>query len=231
MDLLEEGEQWEALKAWFRENGLAIIGGALLGTLALLGWRWWQSRTETQHLAANVAYETLLGKFTETDPDGAVKALEQFRKDYADSAYAAPAELAAARILVSRNELDKAVGYLRSVADTSKDLQLRTVARLRLARVQIAQGKADEALATLGTGDAGAFASVFAEVRGDALLAKGDKAGALREYQAARQTREPGGDAPGADGANLLDLKINDLASEAASPAAVPPVATGKTTP
>lgn len=223
MDLLEEGEQWEAVKAWFKENGLAIVGGVLLGTLALSGWRWWQSRAESQHLAANAAYEKLLGGLDAGDTEGALKSLDQFRKDFAGSAYAAPAELAAARILVLRNQLDRAVGYLRSVADTAKDPQLRTVARLRLARVQVAQGKPDEALATLlGPAETGAFRSVFAEVRGDALQAKGDKAGALREYQAAREAREPGGDTPGADGADLLDLKINDLRGEAATPAAAP---------
>ena len=222
MDLLEEGEQWEAVKAWFKENGLAIVGGALLGTLALLGWRWWQARGETQHLAANTAYEKLLGSIDGSDIDGSLKSLDQFRKDYGTSAYAAPAELAAARLLVSRNELDKAAVHLRSVADTAKDPQLRIVAKLRLARVQIAQGKPDDALATLGTGDAGAFKSVFAEVRGDALHAKGDKAGALREYQAARDSREPGGETAAADGSDLLDLKINDLRGEAATSATAP---------
>jgi len=222
VDLLEEGEQWEAVKAWFKDNGLAIVGGALLGTLGLVGWRWWQSRAESQHLAANTAYEQLLGSFESGDTDSGLKSLDQFRKEYAGSAYAAPAALAAARILVMRNELDKAVGYLRSVADTAPDLQLRTVAKLRLARVQIAQGKPDEALATLGTADAGAFKSVFAEVRGDALQAKGDKAGALREYQTARDSREQGGENPGAGGADLLDLKINDLRGAAATPATAP---------
>jgi len=89
VDLLEEGEQWEAVKAWLKENGLAIVGGALLGTLALFGWRWWQSRAESQHLAANVAYEKLLGSFDAGDTEGALKSLDQFRKDFAGSAYAA----------------------------------------------------------------------------------------------------------------------------------------------
>jgi predicted negative regulator of RcsB-dependent stress response len=53
---------------------------------------------------------------------------------------------------------------------------------------------------------AGAYAARYAEVRGDALLTKGDRAGALAAYRAAR-----------ADEANtlddqLLDLKIEDLA-------------------
>ncbi len=45
---------------------------------------------------------------------------------------------------------------------------------------------------TLGTADQGAFEGRFAEVRGDAYFAKGDKAAALREYRAARVAIGPG---------------------------------------
>ena len=75
---------------------------------------------------------------------------------------------------------------------------------LRIARIQLDQNKADDALATLAAAQPGAFAARFAEVRGDALLAKGDRAAALKAY------REAVGS--GADGSNeLLTLKINAL--------------------
>ena len=212
MDLLEEGEQWEAVKAWFRENGLAIVAGALIGVIGLFGWRWWQSHTETQHVAASEAYERLLSGVEGSDLAKTLKDLEQFQKDYAGSAYEAPAQLAMARLHIARDELDKAASLLRSVAEGAKDPQLRTVATLRLARVQISQGKPDDAIRTLGTEDRGAFKSSFAEVRGDALQAKGDNAGALREYEAAKASRAAGGEGSAGE-SDLLDLKINDLKS------------------
>jgi predicted negative regulator of RcsB-dependent stress response len=85
------------------------------------------------------------------------------------------------------------------------------VARLRLARVQIAQQKSDDALATLNGVQPGAFGPRFHEVRGDADLAKGDKAGALAEYRAARAM-----DMGGGRDATLLDLKISDLVADSA---------------
>jgi predicted negative regulator of RcsB-dependent stress response len=96
------------------------------------------------------------------------------------------------------------------VAERSKDRDLALVARLRLARVQIAQGKADGALATLNAVQPGAFGAHFHEVRGDAYYAKGDRAAALKEYHSAQ--------AAGSE--SLLGLKIADLA--AAAPAAAP---------
>ena len=78
-----------------------------------------------------------------------------------------------------------------------------------LEAVQIEQHQADAALATLAAGDAGAFAGRFAEVRGDALLAKGDRAGALKAYREAQAAQAAL--ASGASGDDLLTLKINEL--------------------
>ena len=36
-----EEQQVEALKDWWKQNGLAVIGGAVLGVSALIGWRGW----------------------------------------------------------------------------------------------------------------------------------------------------------------------------------------------
>jgi len=52
----------------------------------------------------------------------------------------------------------------------------------------------------------GEFARRFADARGDVLLAKGDRDGALREYLAART-----GSDSGAVDNDVLDLKIRDL--------------------
>ena len=87
-----------------------------------------------------------------------------------------------------------------------QDPELRMVARVRLARVQLAQSKFDDALATLKVPDEGEFSTRIADVRGDVLLAKGDRAGALREYLAART-----GESKGRVDTELLDLKIRDL--------------------
>src|SRR5437588_299906 len=105
-----------------------------------------------------------------------------------------------------------AAGVLAAVAENSKDRDLALVARLRLARVQIAQGKTDGALATLNAAQPGAFAAQYHEVRGDAYYAKGDKTAALKEYRSAQTAASD----------SLLTLKIADLAADApgAAPAA-----------
>jgi predicted negative regulator of RcsB-dependent stress response len=54
--------------------------------------------------------------------------------------------------------------------------------------------------------DAGAFGARFAQARGDILMTKGDRAGALKEYQSARSSGAETLDV------GLLDLKIDELA-------------------
>jgi predicted negative regulator of RcsB-dependent stress response len=132
--------------------------------------------------------------------------VDELNREYASTPYAALATLIAARTQVDANELDKAATGLKGVMDTASDPEIRTIARLRLARVQSAQGKYDEALATLKVEEPGEFAPRIADMRGDVLLAKGDRAGALREYLAART-----GEDKGQVDRDLLDLKIRDL--------------------
>lgn len=210
-DLLSEGEQWEAVKAWLRSNGAALLAGLALGALGLFGWRWWDARTERVALEAAGKYQQLLAALDRAEVTVATAHLDELKKNHGSSAYVGPAELALARVHVASNEMEQAANALRNVMTQSEDEQLRLVARLRLARVQLSQGKADEALATLGTLPQGsAFAARYAEVRGDVLHFKGDRAGALKEYLAARDAGSAA-DQGGVADAGHLELKINDL--------------------
>lgn len=216
-DYLTERDQWEALKTWLRENGAWIVAGVLLGAAILYGWRWWQERTTTESLTAAARYADVVSALDRGDQSRAAQLTEQLHADFGDTPYADQGELALARVNVETGELEEAAKRLRRVMNESQDESLRHVARLRLARVEIAQGKPDEALKTLGGVKPGAFDPRYAEVRGDALLARGDRAGALAEYRKALEATEPGLVDTG-----LLQLKINDLAPPDAAPSAKP---------
>ena len=38
---LEEEEQIEAIRNWWKENGRSVIAGAVLGLAAIFGWQGW----------------------------------------------------------------------------------------------------------------------------------------------------------------------------------------------
>lgn len=208
-EYLSESEQWERLKAWFRANGLWILAGIIIALGGIAGWNWWQDRQDRLALEAAARYQQITDALARNDVTRAKSLSAELERDYPDSPYVDQAHLFGARIAVEAGDLAKADSLLRSVMERSRDEQLKLVARLRLARVQLAQNKPDDALATLSA-PAGAFEARFHEARGDVLFAKGDKAGALKEYEAAQagtQTRSVD--------AQTLQLKINDLKADA----------------
>jgi len=201
-----EAEQMERAKSWLKTNGIWIIAGIAIGAGGLGGYRWYEERRDAQAEAASARYEELVDAFTRRDNVRGTTLLEELNREYAWTPYASLGTLIAARVQVEANELDKAAVSLKSVMDNAKDEELRMVARLRLARVQSALGKFDDALATLKVAEPGEFAPRLADTRGDVLLAKGDRDGALREYLAART-----GENDGRIDLEMLDLKIRDL--------------------
>ena len=206
MSEYSEAEQLERAKGWLKSNGIWIIAGIAIGVGGLGAWRWYQERREAQAETASARYEELVDAFTRNDKARGMTLLDQLNREYAWTPYASLGTLIAARVQVEANELDKAAAGLKSVMDSAKDDELQMVARLRLARVQAAQGKYDDALATLKVEESGEFAPRIADTRGDVLLAKGDRAGALKEYLAARASEDNG-----RLDFDLLDLKIRDL--------------------
>lgn len=218
-EYLSEKEQWEQVKAWLRDNGLWIIAGIAVGAAALGGWRWYQDHVDSVGAQANAKYTQVLEAFGRGDRTQGFVLLGELERDYSSSPYVDQGRLMAARMYVDSGELDKAVPELQTVTEHSKDSELALLARLRLARVQIAQNKADAALATLNGMKPGAFEPRYHEILGDAYYAKGDKATALKEYLKAKV-----GDFGGSD-SQQLDLKISDLSAEN------PPSVAGTVTP
>lgn len=220
-DYLSEKERWEWVRAQVRENAPAVILAAVVVLGSLAGWRWWQEREDSARVAAGGRYMKMVEALDHGDHAQAMVLLGELERESAGSSYTDQAKMLAARVYMEAGELDKAANELSTVAGQSKDHNLADVARLRLARVQVAQGKADAALATLGPNDATAFAGRSHEVRGDAYFAKGSQAEALREYRAAK-------DAGPAMSNPLLDLKIADLSGDTAPAATAAPAALAK---
>jgi len=160
------------------------------------------------YMEANAQYQQMLAAFGKNDMPTVIKLADQLVKDHPRTGYAEQAQLAAARMQVENNQLPGALDRLQKVETSTPDQELKLVVRLRIARIQIEQNRADDALATLSAVDPGAFAGRFAEVRGDALRAKGDRAGALKAYREAQSSQAA---QAGNSAGDLLALKINEL--------------------
>lgn len=185
MEDLSDIEREEQLRGFWRDNWLTIVGGVAIGLGGIAGWRYWQDHVRERAESAEAGYSGVLEALTGNRTEDAATRAKALRADNPSSPYADQAELALARAAVDRRDYDEAGRLLRGVMDGSRDTELRHIARLRLARVLIEQEKAGEAVELLEPSGAGAFAPYYHEVRGDALAAADDAAGARREYDAA----------------------------------------------
>ena len=185
MEDLTDNEQEEQLRRWWSENWLWIVGGIALGLALLWGWQYWKSSKVAAAQREETAYAAVLDSLDKNQFDQAALQAKAMREERATSPYADQADLALARAAIESRKLDDAAQRLKSVADGSKDPELRAAARTRLARVLIEQGKFDASLALLDVASAGAFAALYHDIRGDAFAGKGDPVAARREYQAA----------------------------------------------
>ena len=214
-EYMNEQEQWEYVRNWVRQNGAWLLAGVVLASAGLWGWRSWQAHREAMLLEAATQYQQVLAAVGRNDLQAVIAAADKLTAAHPRTGYADQAQLVAARMQVEGNQFAGALVRLQQVESSTRDDELKLVVRLRVARLQIEQNRIDDALATLNAVQPGAFAGRYAEVRGDALLAKGDKSGALKAYReaqaaqaAASVSAAPSG---GNGGGDLLTLKINAL--------------------
>lgn len=221
---LSDNEREEQLRRWWSENWLWIVGGIALGLGLLAGWQYWQKSRMQSAEQDEAAYMAVLDSLSQNQQEAAAKKADDLRGLHPKSPYADQSDLALARALVDARKYDDAAKRLRTVADNSRDPQLRLVALSRLARVLGEQGKHDEALALLDVGKAGEFAPLFHEIRGDLFAAKGDATAARKEYDAALAGGGAPGEAPALD-TQYIELKRDALASTGTAATSAPPPA------
>jgi predicted negative regulator of RcsB-dependent stress response len=207
-----ERDQVEALRKWWKENGRSIVLGVVLGLGGVLGWRAWQGHQQQQAARASILYQQLLDLAGGGSRQQAVLQGERLVEEYPKSLYAGLTSLLLARLAAEDGDLDGATRQLdRLMKGPSQDV-LKPVARLQEARILLARGKHDEALAALAIDVPTPFRGPFAELRGDILAARGDSGKARQAYEEALQALAR--DAPNRA---LVRLKLDDLGSEAAT--------------
>ncbi|MCC4799912.1 YfgM family protein [Enterovibrio norvegicus] len=177
-----EEQQVEAIKQWWRDNGKAVVLGAVIGLGGLYGWRYFQAEQETGREQASEAYTQVVNALAAGDE----KAEEQaaaFISERQGEAYASLLSLQLAKSLVETNELVKAAEQLRMV-QSSKDETLSAIASVRLARVEAELKNYDVALKELDKVTAQSWTAQVEELRGDIELRQGDTAAARSAYAA-----------------------------------------------
>jgi predicted negative regulator of RcsB-dependent stress response len=206
-DAYDDYEQGERVQQWLRQNGLSIAIGIVIGLVAIFGWQQWRNHQATRDAEASNLYQQLQTALAAGKDSQADQLVAQLQKDYASSTYAVFAASDEAQHQVENHQLDKALASLAWAADHVGDNPLQPLIQVRKAKVQLASGKAQEALSTVESIKAKGYEALRQELRGDALVKLGRADDARKAYQAALAAM--GEDAPQRA---ALQLKLDDLA-------------------
>ncbi|MGL9735007.1 MAG: YfgM family protein [Symbiopectobacterium sp.] len=198
-----ENEQVDSLHRFLIENGKALVVGIVLGIGALVGWRYWQNHQSEGAMSSSLAYQQACEALAKGDAAG-VLAAEKISAEN-KSSYGVLSSLQLVRYHADKGEFAQAEIQLRTALTQTKDVDLQALIALRLARVQVQQGKADEALKTLDTITQIGWAAMVADVRGDALVSKGDNVAARAAYNKGVSAN------PSQALQALLRMKLNNL--------------------
>lgn len=188
---LEEQEQLDQLKHFWRAYGNLITWTITLALAAYAGWMGWQWWQRDQAAMAGGMFGELDRAVQVADIERSSKVFADLRERFPSTTYAAQAALLTARLQFDKGQMEAARGTLGWVAEKGADVEYRSVARLRLAGVLMDEKKYDDALKQLDGELPPAFAALAADRRGDILLAQGKREAAVGAYQQAYKDMPP----------------------------------------
>lgn len=188
---LEEQDQLDALKTWWKTNGnkvLIVVGVALATIVGYQGWKQYQ----VQQSEAASAKFMLLGDASPTDVKTIQTISAEIIEKYPSTPYAARAALLSAKVNYNAKDIDSAKMQSEWAYKNAQEDAVKTLAQLQLAAILFEQKEYEAALKLLNEKHEPSFDGLFADLKGDVLMAQGKSDEAKAAYQEALKTFEFG---------------------------------------
>ena len=206
---LSEDEQIDAIKKFWNRYGNIISTFIMVLVLVIAGHQWWDRRQNMIAQSASATYEQVIVSLSTHDTSTARIAAETILTKFPNTVYAQMSDLLLARMDMDKHDSPAALKDLDGVIQHGKTTALQQIARIRTAKILLAQQKPEQALQTLAVVANSSFAAMTQEVQGDCYRALKDPAKARLAYQAALAATAQ--DAPIRV---LLEMKLADLPGE-----------------
>lgn len=203
-------EQDERARQWLKDNGLALAIGIALGLAAIFGYDQYKNSKITNAEQASALYETVLSEVRDSDLSNIDAQVQSLKSDHASSSYAAKAVLIKAKQLAI-SDMDAAYAELQWVVDNAEEAGLQHTARIRQAKIKIAQEDFDAAKALASFTPTQGFDSNYSELLAEISLQQGDEAAARNYFQKAIDSLPSDQVAY----SRVLSLKLDRLPAEA----------------
>lgn len=189
---LEEQEQIAAIKSWWADYGNAVSVAVAACALSFAGYQGWRFYQHSQATGAVTLYAQLEQAERAGDRKKVRDIAVQVTGKYGSTIYGTFAALSSARASFDTGDLAAAKSQLQWVMDNTKEPEIRDVARLRLAGVLLDEKNYAEALKLVDAQPVESMTGLYADLKGDILLAQNRKAEARSAYQLALDKSEAG---------------------------------------
>lgn len=187
---LEEQEQVDEFKAWWRKNGTYVIAGVAAFVIGVSGWKGWQVWSAKQNGEALALFERTIQAAMANDAKAVKDTAGQIIENYSRTGYAVPAAWVAGKANFAAGDLKSAQAQYRFAHDHAADAGLKALAALRLATILLDQKDYAGALKLVEAPPAPEFAALYADLKGDILAAQGKTTEARAAYTLAMEKME-----------------------------------------
>ena len=182
---LDEQEKLGDLKAWWSSYGNYVTALVTVVALAIAANQGWKYYTAKQAAEASTLYFALSDAAGKNETAKAKDAAAQLLEKFPGTGFASRGALLAAKVSFDAGDLPGAKTQLDWVIANSKEIELTSVARLRLAAVLLDQKQYDAAIAALDAKHSDSFDGLFLDMKGDIFNLQGKPADATSAYVAA----------------------------------------------
>jgi predicted negative regulator of RcsB-dependent stress response len=182
---LEEQEKIDGLKSWWEVYGtLAIIIAAtfVAGIFGTQAWKYYQKQQSDQTVELFIS---LQGIDESGDSEKIGDAARLLTEGFPGSGYASRAALISARASIDAKDIKNARNQLQWVLVNTEEIELKDIARLRLAGLLLDEKKHDEALKLLESKHSEFFDSLYRDLKGDVFADKASISEARAAYKMA----------------------------------------------
>ena len=186
-----EDQQVESMKQWWAKNARSTIVALIAGLAIILGGRAWVEHKDSQSEAASVLYHSMLTAMQDSKPDAALEQGARILGQYESTPYATLAALISAKVKMEQGDGTTARTHLQWVVDHGKPPEMVNIARLRMARLLMDSGEAQQALTLLGSEPPAGFVVPYKELEGDLYRSLGQTGNALSAYRSAMAALTP----------------------------------------
>ena len=182
---LEEQEQLDQLKAFWKQYGNAITWVLTLVLGLFAAWNLYQRWQEGQASQASAMYDELERVVLTGDLVKLDRVFSDLKDKYPNTTYGQQGGLLSAKAYFDAGKVDQAKASLAWVVDKASDEGYKSIAKLRLAGVLLEAGAFDDAMKLLAAGYPVEFEGLVADRKGDILMLQGKKVEAKAEFEKA----------------------------------------------